>query len=364
VGRGPEGPCAEAEAQLGAIAYALGEAMPEENGGLVPETRVRHASFAGEPDTPEGLIARLLAACAVTQTLPATAVRVDDALVEKERDRYAMEQELRSALANGEFELHYQPQVDCAAGRIAGAEALLRWNNPNRGMVSPGIFVPLLESAGLIEEVGLWALNAAIRDFSLWRAPSFASLTVAVNVSSHQLAEAGFHQRIHRMLESHGLAPRRLEIELTESAAAADVTRAARLFEAIRASGVRIAIDDFGTGFSSLSALRTLHFDKIKIDREFVTHVDTRRDSQAICQSIVALARGLGIRVLAEGVERREEYLWLRQHGCNEFQGFYFAQPLDRAAFRHFTADRRRIADLTDTTPRKLQHSIVKRLAP
>lgn len=359
---GPEIAPHLAETQLDAIAYALGSPLSDEEGGLIPETRVRHAAYRGAPETPQGLLVRLLAACAVKQTLPAT-IRVDDQLVERERDDYAMEQELRAALANGEFALHYQPQIDCSTGRLGGAEALLRWNSPERGMVSPGVFVPMLESAGLIEEVGLWTLNTAIRDCGSWSARKLGRLTVAVNVSSHQLTHAGLHRRIARMLESHGLPARQLEIELTESAAAADVGRAARLFDQIRASGVRIAIDDFGTGFSSLSALRALRFDKIKIDREFVTHVDSRRDSQAICQSVIALARGLGTRILAEGVERREEYLWLRQHGCTEFQGFYFSRPLAGGAFRNFAADTRHLAEAIEVTPRTLQQTIAKRLA-
>ena len=143
-----------------------------------------------------------------------------------------------------------------------------------------------------------------------------------------------------RTLARHSLGPDALEVELTETVAAGDGERTAALFRHLRTLGVAIAIDDFGTGYSSFSALRQLAFDKLKIDREFVTDVDSRRDSQAICQSVIALGRGLGIRVLAEGVERAAEYAWLRAHGCVHFQGYYFAQPLAEDAFRAFVADR------------------------
>jgi EAL domain-containing protein (putative c-di-GMP-specific phosphodiesterase class I) len=171
------------------------------------------------------------------------------------------------------------------------------------------------------------------------------------------------HQLIERTLKRHSLSPRALEIELTESAAAADVGRTGRLFDGLRKQGIRIAIDDFGTGFSSLSSLRALAFDKIKIDREFVTEVERRRDSQAICQSVIALGRGLGIRVLAEGVERHEEYAWLRQHGCYEFQGFYFAQPLTGTEFQSFARDTAKLNALLALDVRQIQQTLVQRLA-
>lgn len=360
---GPQVTTQEAEQQFVAISYALGDAMHEGGRELQPEVRVHHATWSAEEEAPQATLARVLAACAATSEGPVHVQRIDETSAAAERERYALEQDLRSALRNAEFELRYQPQVDAASGRVIGAEALLRWNSPTRGMVSPVVFIPILESAGMIEEVGLWALNAACREAKKWHRLAKTPLTVAVNVSAHQLDRADIHTLIKRTLERHSLRPGMLEIELTESAAAADIGRAERLFEALHALGIHIAIDDFGTGFSSLSALRALAFDKIKIDRQFVTDVEQRRDSQAICQSIIALARGLGIRVLAEGVERQEEYLWLRRHGCPEFQGYYFSRPLTGAAFQAFVRNPASLRDLLVLDARQVQTQLYQRLA-
>jgi EAL domain-containing protein (putative c-di-GMP-specific phosphodiesterase class I)/GGDEF domain-containing protein len=353
----------EAERQLIAISYALGDVMHEGGRELVPEVRVHQAAWSAAQEAAPATLARVLAACAAGPEGPLQVQRVDADSAAAERDRYALEQDLRGALSNGEFELRYQPQVDAASGRVIGAEALLRWHSRSRGMVSPGLFIPVLESAGMIEEVGLWVLNAACREARAWHRLGQGPLTVAVNVSAHQLDRPDIHTLIKRTLERHSLRAGLLEIELTESAAAADVGRAERLFEALHGLGIHIAIDDFGTGFSSLSALRVLAFDKIKIDRQFVTEVEQRRDSQAICQSIIALARGLGIRVLAEGVERQEEYLWLRRHGCSEFQGYYFSPPLGGAEFQSFVRNPAPLRDRLVLDARQVQTSLSRRLA-
>jgi EAL domain-containing protein (putative c-di-GMP-specific phosphodiesterase class I)/GGDEF domain-containing protein len=353
----------EAERQLVAISYALGDVMHEGGRELVPEVRVHQAAWSAAQEAAPATLARVLAACAAGPEGPLQVQRVDADSAATERDRYALEQDLRGALGNGEFELRYQPQVDAASGRVIGAEALLRWHSRSRGMVSPGLFIPVLESAGMIEEVGLWVLNAACREARAWHRLGQGPLTVAVNVSAHQLDRPDIHTLIKRTLERHSLRAGLLEIELTESAAAADVRRAERLFEALHGLGIHIAIDDFGTGFSSLSALRVLAFDKIKIDRQFVTEVERRRDSQAICQSIIALARGLGIRVLAEGVERQEEYLWLRRHGCSEFQGYYFSPPLGGAEFQSFVRNSAPLRDRLVLDARQVQTSLSRRLA-
>ncbi|WP_306095740.1 bifunctional diguanylate cyclase/phosphodiesterase [Sphingomonas sp. DG1-23] len=351
-----------AERQLIAISYALGDVMHEDGRELVPEVRVHHAAWSAPLEAAPAMLARVLAACAAGPEGPLQVQRIDAHSAAAERDRYALEQDLRGALNNGEFELRYQPQVDAASGRVIGAEALLRWHSRSRGMVSPSLFIPVLESAGMIEEAGLWVLNAACREARTWHRPGQGPLTVAVNVSAHQLDRPDIHTLIKRTLERHSLPAGLLEIELTESAAAADVGRAERLFEALHGLGIHIAIDDFGTGFSSLSALRVLAFDKIKIDRQFVTEVERRRDSQAICQSIIALARGLGIRVLAEGVERQEEYLWLRRHGCSEFQGYYFSPPLGGTEFQSFVRNPA-LRDRLVLDARQVQTALSQRLA-
>ena len=232
--------------------------------------------------------------------------------------------------------MQYQPLIDAGRGKVGGAEALIRWEHAQRGLIPPSRFIPIAETAGLSQEIGLWALNHAARDARSWRLAGLTDLRVAVNVTGHQLEADDLGLLIMRTLERHGLLADALEVELTESVALADDVRASILCEELHRQGVQIAIDDFGTGYSSLSALRSLAFDKIKIDRTFVTDIHKRRDSQAICSSLIALGRGLGIKVLAEGVETGDEYVWLRGHGCQHFQGFYFSAPLDHEQFIEF----------------------------
>jgi EAL domain-containing protein (putative c-di-GMP-specific phosphodiesterase class I)/GGDEF domain-containing protein len=351
----------DAQGELSAIGYALGAPIHEGDRDFVPETRVHHGTYVKDRQPPQALLAQLIAACSTGGAATAhSGTGVPTAAVA--RDHYTIEQDLRGAIRSGELEMRYQPQVDAGAGRLSGAEALLRWNHPVRGLVSPGLFIPIVEAAGMADEFGMWALNAACREASRWRSGGLDNLRVAVNVSSHQLDRPDMLKLIERTLVRHSLPPQMLDIELTESAATQDIARAGDLFDALRSRGIEIAIDDFGTGFSSLTALRALAFDKIKIDREFVTAVDKRRDSQAICQSVIALGRGLGIRVLAEGVEEFEEYAWLRQHGCSEFQGFYFSLPLTGEEFQAFARNRAHIDALLDLGPRATQTMISQRI--
>ena len=348
-----------ARAELDAIGYALGGAVVDGEREILPEIRIGSARFPHDGATPQALLTRAIAALTLDAATVADAASDPVAIA---RDRYAVEQDLRQAVARGELELRFQPLIDAAGPRVCGAEALLRWLHPTRGMVPPTRFIPIMEAAGLAEEIGLWTLNAAVREARGWQQAGFEGLRVAVNVSGHQLDRDGFSLLVGRTLARHALAPDKLEVELTETVAAGDVARAARIFDALRLLGVRIAIDDFGTGFSSLSTLRHLRFDKLKIDREFVTDVDTRRDSQAICQSIIALARGLGIRVLAEGVERVEEYEWLLAHGCSHFQGYYFSVPLTAEGFAAFVRDRAGLRRLVAAGPDAQRRRLVERL--
>lgn len=357
---GPDLALRDAHGQLEAISYALHAPLDEE-APFAGQLTVHHAAFDGEAETPQNALARLMAVASSRQGRGGAVHRVDDARVTQEREQFALERDLRQALPRGELELCFQPQIDARKGRAVGAEALLRWRSPVHGMVSPMRFIPLLEQLGLIEEVGLWVLNASCRMARQWQALELGQLSIAVNVAPQQLEDASFHARVRRTLEAQGLAPQALEIELTESQAVADPNRAERQFTPLRALGVKIAIDDFGTGFSSFSALRKLDFDKIKIDREFVTDVESRRDSQAICQSMIALARGLGIRVIAEGVERAEEYRWLLHHGCHEFQGFYFSRPLAGPDFADFLRDGAGLAAKLAVDPRQSQQKILQR---
>lgn len=340
---GAETPAAAARAKLQAVGYALGEAVSFNQRKILPEVRVSHASMPEDGDVPATLLAR--ASVARAGAVEALASAGEDPLVVA-RQLYALEQDLRRAIARSELELAYQPLIDAKAGVVCGAEALLRWRHPEHGLVPPTRFVPIMEAAGLADEIGMWAINVACREAAAWKRLGLGMLRVAVNISGHQLDRGDLVTMIERTLARHALSSDMLEIELTETIATGDTGRVVALFGQLRRLGVTTAIDDFGTGYSSFSTLRTLRFDKIKIDREFVTAIDQRRDSQAICRAILALGQGLGIRVLAEGVETAAEYAWLSAQGCRHFQGYYFARPLDPAGFQAFVRDERHLASL------------------
>ena len=246
--------------------------------------------------------------------------------------RFRMEEELRRALARDELELHYQPVVDTAGGRVAGAEALVRWRHPERGLIPPGVFVPVAESSGLIDEMGLWILRQACAQVRAW-ADAGHDRRVAVNLSARQFADPDLVRHVAGAVEEAGVAPGRIEVELTETAAMADHERSRAVLSALRELGVGCAIDDFGTGYASLSYLRTLPFTKLKIDREFVAGIHERPASQAICGALIELARGLGLGVLAEGTESAAEVAHLRGRGCELFQGYHFSRPVPADAF-------------------------------
>lgn len=357
IGPEVEGPGAAAE--LEALVYALGDRVTIDDRDILPDIILRSARFDAAVCGAKAALSRTLASFAVPGAAGGTQQLDPQSFA---RERFLIEQDLRQAVARGELRLHFQPLIDAGEGRVCGAEALLRWQHPTRGLVPPSRFIPVMEAAGLAQEIGMWVLNAALREARNWRSMGLHGLRVAVNVSGQQLDVSDLPLLVERTLARHALGADALEIELTESIAMGDGDRAASLFDSLRALGVRIAIDDFGTGYSSFSALRTLSFDKIKIDREFVTDVDRRADSQAICNSMLALGRGLGTRVLAEGVEASGEYGWLRRQGCVHFQGFYFSPPLEAAAFVDFVRDLDGLARLLAVPPAEGGHQNSERL--
>ncbi len=347
---GPDVEPGAATTEADALVYALGDRLIDGDREILPEIVARHARFDAANASPQAILSQTLSSFSVPLVADTAENVATLDLSAHARERFAVEQDLRQAVARGELRMQFQPLIDATAGRVCGAEALLRWHHPSRGIVPPGRFIPIMEAAGLSQEIGLWALNHALREARHWATSETDPLRVAVNVSGHQLEADDLLTMIERTLARHALPAPLLEVELTESVALADGDRAARLCEALRERGAAIAIDDFGTGYSSFSALRALPFDKIKIDRAFVTDIDTRRDNQAICAAILALGRGLGIRVLAEGVETAREYAWLRTHGCQFFQGFYFARPLYSDAFLDFVRDRDTLSRLLAPT--------------
>lgn len=247
--------------------------------------------------------------------------------------RLTLEFRLRHALEQEEFVLHYQPKVNLLNGRLTGAEALIRWNDPQSGLMPPGRFIPLLEETGLIWEVGRWALHKAIGDFLRWRAAGHNAVRIAVNVSPVQLRHRGFIAEILHAIGGGTDAASGLELELTESLVMGDVKHSIASLKAIRDMGVRVAIDDFGTGFSSLSYLAKLPVDTLKIDRSFITDMVVGPEGVSLVSAIITLAHSLRLNVVAEGVETKTQSRLLRTLNCDEVQGFLFGRPVPADVF-------------------------------
>ncbi len=238
--------------------------------------------------------------------------------------RRVMEQDLRKALPSGEFELHYQPVVNLASNGISGFEALIRWNHPTRGMISPAAFIPLAEEIGFIVPIGEWVIRQACATAAQW--PD--NLHIAVNISACQFRNPGLMQVITSALAASGLHPSRLEIEITETVLLHSKEATLAVLHQLRGLGIRIAMDDFGTGYSSLTYLQSFPFDKIKIDRSFVKDITENSGSLNIVRAVAALANGMGMTATAEGVETREQLDRIASEGCTEMQGFLFSKPL------------------------------------
>lgn len=249
--------------------------------------------------------------------------------------------DLRKALENREFCLYFQPKVDAATGNIKGMEALIRWVHPERGIVSPLEFIPLLEECGMIVEVGDWVLRESCRLNKQWQNQGLEPLPVSVNVSSVQFLQGDFIERIELALKDSGLAAEYLEVELTESCLMSDVTKNIDILNEIKQLGVSISIDDFGTGYSSLSYLKKFPIDTLKIDRSFITNVQDRSggDNAAIVTAIMALSHSLRLDVVAEGVETAQELAYLHALGCKTIQGFLFSKPLTVDEFTKIQQD-------------------------
>ena len=243
-------------------------------------------------------------------------------------EQLSLENKLHKALARNEFVLHYQPKVDLQSGQIIGLEALIRWNDPASGLVSPKEFIPILEETGLILEVGRWALEQAVTDYEAWHAACLQPPRVAVNVSAVQLRRKDFLTTLEQALSLRQGERNFLDIELTESMLMEDIETNVRRLGAAREMGVKIAIDDFGTGYSSLSYLKRFPIDLLKIDASFVRDITTDPDAAAICIAVIGLAHNLKLKVIAEGVETTGQMNYLRRHHCDEMQGYLFSRPL------------------------------------
>jgi diguanylate cyclase (GGDEF)-like protein len=242
-------------------------------------------------------------------------------------ERLVLESHLSRALERREFTVQYQPKVDMRSGEIKGAEALLRWWNPELGALSPTQFIPVAEDSGLIVPIGKWVLKTACEQAVAWQRRGLRPIVMSVNMSPRQFKDPALLDDIAETLAETGLQPQWLELEITESMIMHNVDLAAAKAEAIRALGVRLAIDDFGTGYSSLSQLKRFPIDTLKVDRSFVRDIPNNAEDRAITEAIIALGKALGVTVVAEGVETAQQHDFLRDHACDEMQGFYFSRP-------------------------------------
>jgi diguanylate cyclase (GGDEF)-like protein/PAS domain S-box-containing protein len=249
-------------------------------------------------------------------------------------ERMVIEKKLRHALERGEFALHYQPQIDLSTGRMVGAEALVRWADPENGeMIPPARFIPIAEENGMIAPIGEWVLREACRQMAEWRKMGMREIPVSVNLSAVQFRQKGLGENVRAILHQYGISPSNLELEITETAVMQDAEAAIALLKEMKDMGVRLAMDDFGTGYSSLSYLKQLPIDKLKIDQSFVRDIAHDPDDAAIVSTIISMARNLKLKVVAEGVETNGQLTFLNQHGCDEGQGYYFAKPVPHDEF-------------------------------
>jgi diguanylate cyclase (GGDEF)-like protein len=251
----------------------------------------------------------------------------------------AITNKLRLALEREEFTLHYQPRVDLRSGEVTGAEALIRWQEPDLGMIPPATFIPLAEKRGMIGAIGAWVLGAACRQSREWQNAGMRPLRLAVNLSLVQLRDAGLARTIADTLRTHGVGAGHLELEITESCAMDDAEMTVTALTALNDMGLALAIDDFGTGYSSLSYLKKFPVSYLKIDQSFVRGIPADADDVTIVRTIIAMAKNLGLRTIAEGVETPQQLLFLRQEGCDEAQGFLFSMPVPAHELVEFLRD-------------------------
>lgn len=295
--------------------------------------------------TPEAILQDAETAMRKAKSTPDEPCQVFDiAMHRRAQSRLHLESDLRTAIARDEFVLHYQPIISFATGRITSCEALVRWLSSTRGFVSPLEFIEIAEETGLIVPLGRLVLEKACRQARRWQQRGYCNLSVAVNVSTHQLFEDHFVETVQQILAETALDPHLLKIEITESAAACNPESTIAVLLALKALGISLLIDDFGTGHSSLSRITRFPLHKLKIDRSFVTRIPNSHNDNAIASTIVAMAHGLGLGVIAEGVETLEQAAFLHQLGCEEMQGYLFSKPVAASDFEQLLISDKRLA--------------------
>jgi len=292
------------------VTCSVGIALAPEDGDD-PQTLLRHARMAnGKQDSPNDF------------AFYSKAVNVDSLA------RLSLENQLRRALDRGEMVLHYQPQLDIRSGRIIGTEALMRWQHPDLGLVPPDRFIPIAEETGVISDLGGWAIHEACRQNKAWQDAGLAPIRVSVNVSTQQFQRGDLMRTVRTALRDSGMDATLLVLELTEGMIMPNPNEAAEMLQEMKTMNLNVSVDDFGTGYSALSYLQRFPLSELKIDRSFVQGIPQDLDGVAIVSAIIAMARSLGLRLVAEGVETKEQLEFLRRRGCDEFQGFLFSRPL------------------------------------
>jgi EAL domain-containing protein (putative c-di-GMP-specific phosphodiesterase class I) len=260
---------------------------------------------------------------------------------ERANEVLRIENDLRRALEKKELLLYYQPQVDATSLKIVGVEALIRWQHPEWGMVSPMRFIPIAEESGQIREIGNWVLYSAVQQNADWKAAGLPIVPVAINLSVVQFRDASLCDAVGEAMRASGLDPAMVELELTESIAMDDSSFTIDMVARLHALGIGLSIDDFGTGYSSLSYLKRFKIDKLKIDQSFIRDLHSDPDDAAIVTAIIGLAKGLGFRTIAEGVETQGQLDFLREHQCDEIQGYFYSKPVPADEFARLLAHQR-----------------------
>lgn len=287
------------------------------------------ANYPGDGATGDALLANADAAMYRAKELGRDNVQFyAPELNSRNQEKFLLQEELRNALARGEFVLLYQPQVDLRSGQVFAVEALIRWQHPTLGLISPMKFIPMAEESGLIVPIGDWVLHEACRQNKAWQDAGLPPMMVCVNVSARQFKEPNLISRVVNALKDSGLEAQYLELEVTESLIMQDVEMAVAMMNELQSLGVRISIDDFGTGYSSLSALKTFPVARLKIDKSFINDLATDKNDQAVASAVISLGQKLNLRVIAEGVETDDQVAFLRRNNCDEMQGYHFSKPV------------------------------------
>ena len=291
------------------------------------------AVYPTDGKTAEVLMAHADAAMYAAKQAGRGVYRRFDASMGSAQDSVNLERELHSALTNNQLELRYQPKVGAVSGRIESAEALIRWQHPERGLLLPAAFIPFAEECGLLNSISNWVLREACRQAREWHRQALPQIRIAINLSPSQFRLESLLQTFQATFAEFEVEPSVLEVELTETAVMSDAEESVRILQSLTEMGVRVSIDDFGTGYSSMSYLRRFPIDTLKIDRTFISEVTTRPEDASIVRAIISLSHSLNLKVVAEGVERADQVSFLRALGCDQYQGYYFSAALEPTEF-------------------------------